>query len=202
MCWCCCSVGHSSAQPAILAHVNPNHCGSAPCPRAPELCTSFSSLIDSNRLLVPQHHHLTRVVGAPRCFLFCCWPCSAAGSGRACPVSAHARTTPIVSCARRSLGGMQLSGSLPSSLGSLTGLAQLYVGVLSVSVEPRHHLRTSFCCGTVLLCFSSAGRAPLPVRCVSAPSLLTHGATPIFRARAGTFRATSCRARCRARSGR
>ena len=38
---------------------------------------------------------------------------------------------------RRDLGSNHLSGSLPSSLGSLTGLKQLYVVVLSVSPSAR-----------------------------------------------------------------
>ena len=190
-CWrCCWVVGHSSAQPAIPLHVNPNHCGSAPCPRAPVTCTSpSSSLIDSNRLLGPQHHR-TRVAG-PRCFLFCCGPSAVrCGSIRECVgLRPHQRTSfllrrgcfvvvlllavrfcrfgawvpslcsrthhhPDRPCARRYLQNKQLSGSLPSWLGSLTGLSYLYVVVLSVSASARGATNALvFSCGTVFVFF-------------------------------------------------
>jgi hypothetical protein len=68
------------------------------------------------------------VLASRRCFPLVY---SAAYALLCCPVSAHACT--CRSCVCRSLDGSQLSGSLPSSLGSLAWLRTLYVVVLLVS---------------------------------------------------------------------
>ncbi len=141
--------------------------------------------------------------GTVCCVFFYCWPCSAVGLMRGCSVSAHACTTPIVSCARRWLHYNQLSGSLPSSLGSLTALLGLYVVVLSVSASARGATNALVFCCTVFCVFFLllAMLLCLPVRCVAAQSLLKQASARSFRARAGALPATSCRGRCRARSG-
>ena len=52
------------------------------------------------------------------------------------------------SCARRYLGDNQLSGSLPRSLGSLTGLRYMCVVVLCASSSPRHRDFTWLLCSS------------------------------------------------------
>jgi hypothetical protein len=132
-CWrCCWVVGHSSEPSAMLLHVNPNHCGSAPCPRAPELCTSSSSSLKARST--------TTALVSPRHGVFCSAgraPLPVRGPGARSLLSRPHR--PDRSCARRNLDNNQLTGSLPSSLGfwSNTSLYTLYVVVLSVSTSDR-----------------------------------------------------------------
>ena len=80
-------------------------------------------------------------------------------------------------CARRSLAHNQLSGSLPSSLGSLPALFDLYVVVLSVSASARGATNALVLLRHGFL-FFFCWRAPLPVRCVAAQSLLTRAPPP------------------------
>ncbi len=109
---------------------------------------------------------------------------------------------PDRSCARRLLWGNQLSGLLPSSLGSLTGLYYLYVVVLTVSASNRGATNAlvfaaaRFC--VLFLCWPCSSTSSVRGCQISAHARTT----PIVRARTGGFRTTSCQARCRARSGR
>ncbi len=135
-------------QPANLVHVETNQCGSAPCPRAPVTCTSpSSSLIDSNRLLGPQHHHRALVL-LPRHGVFVLLAVLLCRFGAWLPSLCSRTHHPDRSCARRNLDSHLLWGSLPSSLGSLPGLTRLYVVVLSVSA--------SACGATNALVFAAA----------------------------------------------
>ena len=90
-------------------------------------------------------------------------PYSTAGSLRGCPVASNA--CPSRPRASRYLNGNKISGSLPSSLTSMTRLKTLFVVVVSASLSAR---------GTAVV------REPLPARCVAERSRLARAAQTVL----------------------